>query len=129
MMSGMIKSGELKSDGGVDVTSFVGKSRKRHSGDRAEQSENKSKYLTVVEGGYAYTYVVIGENFKVLIGKVAVAEEEKEKEEKGDAASASDRQGKINEYDARNAPYQDSQDFLACQKLLAEAKKEGLLPE
>ena len=136
MISGVNQLGGLKNDSGVGEASRVSKARRANSDGKTTQSENKSKYITVVEGKYAYTYVVIGDNFKVLIGKVAIEEEEKEQK---DASSNEDgkevgvagaaRQEKANEADKRNAPYQNSQDFLACRQLLAAAKRDGFLPE
>lgn len=136
MISGVNQLGGLKNDSGVGETSRVSKARRANSDGKTTQSENKSKYITVVEGKYAYTYVVIGDKFKVLIGKVAIEEEEKEQKDASSNEAGKDggvagaaRQEKANEADKRNAPYQNSQDFLACRQLLAAAKREGFLPE
>jgi hypothetical protein len=45
-----------------------------NSNSSTQDTDNSSggwKYLTVQEGGYTYTYIVIGKNMKVLISQVA----------------------------------------------------------
>lgn len=52
-------------------------------GDKSnvKSNQNKRQYVTEQEGNYECTYVVIGENFKVLIGRVP-----KNKDEDNDGA-------------------------------------------
>lgn len=49
------------------------------------------KYVTITEGDTAYTYIVIGENMKVLIGKAAV-----DKDEDKDKKTSADKMDKEN---------------------------------
>ena len=93
--------------------------------EKSQQDEAKSKYLTVVDGNYSYTYLVIGDNFKVLLSRVPVKEEEKDEkaEAKPDKTQTTEQI-----YGCANGPYQNSKEFLACRELVETAKKNGLLP-
>lgn len=66
-----------------------------------DESSNSSgfKFQTIKEGNTIYTYIVIGKNMKILIGKAAVAEE-KEDEKDGktaDKKNDTDKLAKENE--------------------------------
>ena len=84
--------------------------------EKSQQDAAKSKYLTVVDDNYSYTYVVIGDNFKVLLSRVPVKEEEKEKDEKAEA-KPDKTQTTEQIYGCANGPYQNSKEFLACREL------------
>lgn len=120
------------------ISQFAGlKTEMAKAAGKSQNQENnsatKSKYLTVKDGQYSYTYVVIGDNFKVLIGKVPLKEDEKEqdrdsKDGSNDPLQAeAAKQNAQDAYKMANSPYQNSQDFLACQQLVADAKKAGTL--
>ncbi|WP_346355328.1 hypothetical protein [Azotosporobacter soli] len=117
--------------GSFKVAATLGTSK---SSENAKSNDTKPKYLTVRDGQYAYTYVVISDNFKVLIGRVPLSDEEKkeaaEKEEKAKyAASEAAKQQKEQEaVQSANAPFQNSQDYIACQQVVAQAKEKGMLP-
>lgn len=51
----------------------------------------KPQYLTVQEGDYVYTYLVIGDHIKVLIGRTAANKEEDEQEEKEQKENEQDK--------------------------------------
>jgi len=62
------------------------------SGEKNNESEakkntnstpGKRQYITIRDGDYNYTYVVIGDNFRVLIGRVAVDKDEDKDKDKG----------------------------------------------
>lgn len=57
-----------------------------NSNSSTQDTDNSSggwKYLTVQEGGYTYTYIVIGKNMKVLISQVAAQGDKDNSADKG----------------------------------------------
>lgn len=69
-------------------------SKSLNTGDRKDEETQNTKskpggqrYVTVRDGDYLYTYIVIGDNFKVLIGRLAV---DKDKDEKTDEVKKQD---------------------------------------
>jgi hypothetical protein len=100
--------------------------------DSTKSNATKSKYLTVQDGEYSYTYVVIGDNFKVLIGKVPLTDDEKKqaaaKQAQAVESTAAVKQTESQVCQSANAPYQNSQDYIACQQVVAQAKEKGMLP-
>ncbi|WP_378957195.1 hypothetical protein [Pelosinus sp. sgz500959] len=69
-------------------------SKSLNTGDRKDEKTQNTKsksegqrYVTVRDGDYLYTYIVIGDNFKVLIGRLAV---DKDKDEKTDEVKKQD---------------------------------------
>jgi len=66
-------------------------------GEETQNTKGKSggqRYVTVRDGDYLYTYIVIGDNFRVLIGRLAV---DKDKDEKTDAVKKQDNDKQIKE--------------------------------
>ncbi|SFL93585.1 hypothetical protein [Pelosinus propionicus] len=74
---------------GISGISFSPQSNSRvGQNDKSEVKNNQGKrqYVTEQEGAYECTYVVIGENFKILIGRVPKNKDEEQDTSKTEAA-------------------------------------------
>lgn len=67
---------------GISFSHTVNQNGKSEVTENTKSNQGKRQYVTEQEGNYEYTYVVIGENFKVLIGRVPTNKGEDKDESK-----------------------------------------------
>ncbi len=84
---------------GITGTSFSPQRKSSlEQSDKSEVNSNQGKrqYVTQQEGDYECTYVVIGEDFKILIGRVAKNKDEDKDASKTEAADDKNIHGLMN---------------------------------
>jgi hypothetical protein len=88
------------------------------------RQEARVKYVIEKDEIYAYTYLVTGAGFKVLLRRKALQEEKTFEITSVQEAKRCDQslQNQDLTYRQANAPFLDCQTFLACQKITASVK-------
>lgn len=75
---------------GISFTPQTKSSLEQNDKNNVKSNQTKrQQYVTEQEGNYECTYVVIGDNFKVLIGRVPKKDEDQEASEKAEADNKS----------------------------------------
>jgi hypothetical protein len=86
-----------------------------HSNKDGHSNSAGWKYVTITEGDTVYTYIVIGENMKILIGKAPAAND---KDEDKDKTTADDKTNALGQ-NASNKMNADQATFLTDTRMLA----------
>lgn len=79
------------------ATNSIVRGQTESNSSQAESNNSPGwKYVTVTEGDIIYTYIVIGKNMKVLIGKSSAKENDMDKKNVDDKPEANGNSNKLN---------------------------------
>ncbi len=90
----------------------------RNESPSSQNGNNNStgwKYVTVTDGDTVYTYIVIGKNMKVLIGK-STTKQDKDKDKNDDKETASNKKDTVSNSDKTRATEQNNNNKKAAEK-------------